>query len=54
MSKTGENILQSLTDLFNPSHQPLEGLRVLVLPPAVHEALHLKLLKDHGQMRVWA
>lgn len=44
--------LQSLTNLFQPSYQPLEGLGVFVLPPALHEALHLKLLKDHSQVRV--
>lgn len=46
------HVLQSLTNLFHPSHQPLEGLRVFVRPPALHEALHLKFLYDHGQVRV--
>lgn len=46
-------LLQSLTNLFNPSHQPLEGLRVLLHPSGWHEALHLKLLRDDGQVRVW-
>lgn len=48
------NILFQCTDLSHPSQQPLEGLGVLVLPPALHEALHLKLLDDHGEMCVWA
>lgn len=34
--------------LFQPSHQSFEGFWVLVLPPVLHEALHLKLLEDHG------
>lgn len=41
------------TDLFQPTHQPLQGLRVLVLPPALQEALHLELLEDHCQMGIW-
>lgn len=44
----------SVTNLLMPAHQPLEGLGVLVPPPALHEALHLKLLEDHGQVGEWA
>lgn len=45
---------QYCTCLPLPGHQSPQSLLVLMLPPAHQEALHLQLLKDHGQVGVGA